>query len=217
MPSESLPSGEVVFRYAGSSMAPFFRPGDLLVVESPMTSRVRRGDCIVFRGDGAEFVVHRVVEDGAVLRTRGDARPGADEGELPAGDVVGRVVWRIRAGCRTRVPGGFSGRLTGAAAGIFMRLRPGNRGKGAAVGRFLRLLARPLAARCRRRLTAVGFRSPEGERRLHLMLGGRPVGIRHEGENGWRIFWPYDLLFRDGDLPPAGDGQEAPNGAGGGG
>jgi hypothetical protein len=93
------------FRARGSSMLPLLRDGDILDVQ-PIgeTPSIRSGEIVLYRSPGRGIVVHRVVgilrqgqED--ILLVKGDAAH-APEPQVPASDVLGRVVSTERSGRR---------------------------------------------------------------------------------------------------------------------
>jgi signal peptidase len=82
------------------SMEPRFEAGDVVVSTRLAAEDVRAGDVVTFHApvDGAPLVTHRVtkvVEGGAhpVIRTKGDANPGADPWSAR---IEEDVVWRQR-------------------------------------------------------------------------------------------------------------------------
>ena len=78
----------------GESMRPLLRPGDRIRFVPCRVEEVRRGDVIIFIPPGQkERVVHRVVSAGpGGIRTKGDANPCRDTGNLRQEDIVGRAV-----------------------------------------------------------------------------------------------------------------------------
>jgi phage repressor protein C with HTH and peptisase S24 domain len=86
----------------GSSMAPFIRDGDLLVVTPARSWTVKQGDVVLYRSLQGRPVVHRLVRrsPGAgfdAWLVRGDAA-GSSAEEVPAFEIIGRV---------TRAGGGY--------------------------------------------------------------------------------------------------------------
>lgn len=94
--------GRVCIRVRGSSMLPWLRPGDVVVVRRGSPDMVRCGDVVLFvRGN--HLFVHRLVEkrgcqDAAYL-AKGDAHPTPD-GFLAEKELLGRVVRIYRGGRR---------------------------------------------------------------------------------------------------------------------
>ena len=93
-------TGAVRLRVFGSSMRPWLRPGDLLLIcrENPL--RVRPGQIVLFRRAGGLFV-HRVIRKSwqrgqPVLVTKGDAFREEDP-PLSSCEFLGRVARVIRA------------------------------------------------------------------------------------------------------------------------
>jgi signal peptidase len=88
------------------SMAPFFQPGDMIVVKPCKPERVRVGDDITYRIRGFEqdvLVTHRVAkilaafdgEPGLWFLTRGLNNAGPDDGPVEAAQLVGKVALRL--------------------------------------------------------------------------------------------------------------------------
>ena len=96
-------------------MLPTLQPGDEVVVDLEVRT-VRCGDLITVR-NGEALIVHRVIEGGPPLVTRGDNSPRADE-PIEVSRLLGRVVEIRREGrcigrdrvCR-RLANGLLGRL----------------------------------------------------------------------------------------------------------
>ena len=105
---ELLEEGHAVrFRAGGSSMWPFIRDGDVLIVEPLEGGAVRVGDVVLYRTAAGRVMAHRVVirttDDGDVaLLIRGDGSEGAGDTVVP-GDVLGRVTWMERGGGAIRL------------------------------------------------------------------------------------------------------------------
>lgn len=80
---EAIKSGHSVQTVAsGTSMFPYLRKGDILIVEPASMATIKRGDVVVFEV-GEKWIAHRVTHihsmDGAIqLTTRGDARISSD-------------------------------------------------------------------------------------------------------------------------------------------
>ncbi|MEO5885941.1 MAG: signal peptidase I [Candidatus Limnocylindrales bacterium] len=76
------------------SMSPAMHQGDLLIdMPTSATSTYRVGDIVTFRPTPGYIVTHRIVAIGADgISTKGDANTAADLGQIPAANIVGRVV-----------------------------------------------------------------------------------------------------------------------------
>lgn len=88
-----LRKGSIIsFRAQGSSMSPFIRDSETVIIEPP-TGRLRIGDVILFAGGTQQqFKLHRIVKKTAEgYVTRGDAACIHD-GPVSDGAVLGRVV-----------------------------------------------------------------------------------------------------------------------------
>lgn len=79
----------------GRSMEPTLPFASLIIIDrTPET--LERGDIVTFRADNDVLVTHRVtevLEDGAFLRTHGDANPNPDPRPIATAQVVGEVAW----------------------------------------------------------------------------------------------------------------------------
>lgn len=187
----------------GNSMRPFFRPGDLIVFVPCRVEEVRKGDVIIFIPPGQkERVVHRVVSKGFEgIRTKGDANPCRDAGELRQEDIVGRAVSVERNRMVLPVASGLAGHMLAA----FIRalrmsdhlashvLNPCYRGI-ARSGLFRALL--PPALRPR----VVTFER-DGAREMQLVLGRRIIGRRPAGTDAWTIHRPFRIFVDEQALP----------------
>jgi signal peptidase len=95
-------TGHTLAGVRSESMAPGIPRGALVVVEPVAPSAIAVGDVISYRDERRDerVVTHRVIEvversNGLFLRTQGDANMHPDLGHVAAGDVVGRVRFRI--------------------------------------------------------------------------------------------------------------------------
>lgn len=82
------------------SMSPEIRAGDVVIVDDVQVDSIETGDVITYeRPGGSQLVTHRVIEvrdDGALLfRTKGDANEDPDPTPVPAGNVVGVVLFHV--------------------------------------------------------------------------------------------------------------------------
>ncbi|MCP4656076.1 MAG: hypothetical protein GY856_11740 [bacterium] len=97
---EGLP---VELRVTGSSMSPFVRSGDVIVLSPRPAAAIRLGDVVAFLRGEKRLVVHRVVSRrGEGFLTRGDASPRAD-GRVADGEILGAVDRVTRKGVRVRL------------------------------------------------------------------------------------------------------------------
>jgi len=92
-------SGRLWLRVRGTSMLPWLRPGDTVVVHPGGTSELGRGDLVVFARRGI-LVTHRVIQtrdkpEGMQLVTKGDACQDADD-PIQKDELLGRVVRILR-------------------------------------------------------------------------------------------------------------------------
>ena len=98
---------------AGDSMLPTLDLGDLVLIENPMPSELKRGDVIAFYPPveaGNDVIIHRIVSitygpDGRpVIQTRGDNVPQEDPFTLSRDDIKGRVIAKVpRVGLVTSI------------------------------------------------------------------------------------------------------------------
>ena len=110
------------------SMAPLFRPGDLVLVDD-QRSKIGPGTIIAFHSSPGEVVLHRVIGNGpdGSYRTRGDANQSPDSGLVQPSDVIGSGRVLVPLGGLPRVWGlgwvfAITGLLVGAA--LAWRRRP---------------------------------------------------------------------------------------------
>jgi signal peptidase I len=91
----------VRFRAIGESMQPTIEDGELIAVEPVSPSVIRRGDILLYRGDGG-VRIHRVIgisrsERNHSFRLCGDASVSSDT-PIEATQILGRVVAVERRG-----------------------------------------------------------------------------------------------------------------------
>jgi hypothetical protein len=108
--------GEAWVREASTSMAPFLRPGDHLLLRPAAAPELSRGMVVAYRRWN-RVVVHRLVgRDGQGLVVKGDDTEATER--ISAGDVLARVVAVRRPSGRTirldRFPWPALGRLFAA-------------------------------------------------------------------------------------------------------
>jgi signal peptidase I len=198
---EKRPDGDLFCR--GESMRPLFRPGDRIHFAACRIEEVRQGDVIIFTSPGqVERIIHRVVSTGPDgIRTKGDANPCRDTGNLRQEDIIGRAVSVERGGRAIPVAGGIAGRLLAVLIRAFRKsdhlashvLNPCYRGL-ARSGLFRALL--PPALRPR----VITFER-DGAREMQLVLGRRIIGRRPAGAGSWTIRRPFRIFVDEKALP----------------
>jgi hypothetical protein len=103
------------FRATGTSMAPSIRSGDILTVDPVDARALRPGDVALYRSEQG-LRVHRLTgRAGARLRFQGDA-PGCLVEEVPAVEVLGRLVFVEREGRQVRLDRGMEGAMRWSVA-----------------------------------------------------------------------------------------------------
>ena len=131
----------VEIRATGSSMSPFIRPGDVVVLDPLGRLAPRTGEVVGFLRGPSRLAIHRVVaKQAGVLVMRGDGA-SVDDGPVLPGDIVGRVRSVHRHGDAVRSGLGPEGRLIALlsrtnllsplvhAARTFLRITRGDRGR----------------------------------------------------------------------------------------
>ena len=196
---------EKLFRYHGLSMWPCFQERDLLEIEPVEMAMIRVGDCLVFRGEEDQQVVHRVLGKGIVLTTRGDAFKQADEHTVSEHSVIGRVVYRHRMGRRTSVANGLIGHAAGRIFHFAGRIDPQRCTRGGHIGISI----------CRLSLT--GLRPLWQRGKVHSLqrigevpvtvwkLGSLTVGSQAHSSKEWTVLWPWRIVVR---LPLGDEGEK---------
>lgn len=202
-PHSARQESEGVFIYHGGSMAPVFRPGQVLYVR-PSARDLAAGDVVVFSNPArpGKHTVHRVVRiTPAGVVTRGDANLRDDPRLVPWEALVGRVE-QVDDGRRPR------------------RVAGGRRGLWAARGRWAwrwadhslrRLFYRPYAAlrawtgsqRLLARLLAphlksIRLQSPDGPL-VKTLFRGRVVARWQPALGRFECRKPFDLAIRPPD------------------
>jgi len=98
---EAVLEKNVPFRFTarGSSMTPFIRDGDVLII-SPVSLRLRRGDVVPFINPSSnQLMVHRILDvsrEGCLIKGDNNSVP---DGRIPASRIIGHVV-RVEQGGR---------------------------------------------------------------------------------------------------------------------
>ena len=102
-----------IMYYAGPSMTPALKSGDMLFIAPQRKGRVNMGDVVVFASPlKGEKVVHRVASISLRgIRTKGDNNGNVDPWVLQPAEILGRVVCVKSRGKLIKVRGGFAGRL----------------------------------------------------------------------------------------------------------
>lgn len=82
------------------SMEPALKVGSIVVVQPLAAEEVQPGDIITYRGaSGSSLTTHRVdhldTADGLFFYTKGDANSVLDPAPVPAGRLVGRVIFTL--------------------------------------------------------------------------------------------------------------------------
>ena len=130
--AQSLTIAGIPFRFVamGQSMYPTILNGEMLHVEPIGRQRLKSGDILLFRSNGA-FKAHRVVrvEDDRFV-TRGDASPQED-GVIDSAQILG---WVVAKECRKT---GRIVSLTGLIARLDFRLRRVRSRVGLMIRRFV--------------------------------------------------------------------------------
>lgn len=87
--------GRLRLTATGSSMEPFIRSGDVVVIEAlPPHAAVRRGEVVLYRDGRGAPVIHRIVGSGAggLLVAADHAAAGGRLAVVPRADLLGRAV-----------------------------------------------------------------------------------------------------------------------------
>lgn len=188
------------FIYRGPSMAPTFRPGQLLFVRS-QTRAINPGDVIVFHGhdDRSSRVVHRVISvspDGLI--TRGDNNLRDDPTPIGFDRVVGRVERANLRGQFRPVVGGWRGLWLARTLRAKLQIRTILRGGFREPYRWLR------ASRLVRYLWKPSFSkvwlAGEDGPWVKFVHRGRTVARWWPKRNQFECRKPYDLVLRREDF-----------------
>jgi len=193
--------------YAGNSMAPILKTGDVLKIVAHQDREIRVGDLAAFRSPRCgTLIVHRVVSaDHQGVRTKGDNNLAIDDWVLQPNEIVGRVVSLERNKKRIRILGGFRGQMHAFALGAAKRIDlafsstfgPAYRWLGK-TGIFRNLFSRWMSIR-------VSCFNRRGGMELQLRLGQRVIGRRLPGQDRWHIRRPFRLFVDESALPKGED------------
>lgn len=120
--------GAFLFKAHGSSMTPFIRNGDILVIEPVEDNSLHLGDILFYRSMGRQLVAHRLMEkqvrnDSTILTMHGDAIPDSGE-QIRHEQVIGRVasVQRRKKVYRLDPNGRWAPRFSGYTQRFIFRL-----------------------------------------------------------------------------------------------
>jgi len=194
----------VRFIYTGGSMAPLFRPGQMLYVK-PEVQDLRPGDVIVYddpsRGGRVEHRIIAAAPGGWI--TRGDHNLRRDEHPVISGVVIGRVDAVECAGRLRKVAGGRRGLARARALRLALQLRRGLRCLLAPPWRLLS--SSPFVRRFLRRLFTPRFEyitlptvrglEIKALHRGHVVAGWKPAQQRFYCRK------PWDLWLQESDFP----------------
>ena len=183
-----------LFRYHGRSMWPCFQEGDLLEISPVAIDVIRSGDCVAFRVNNEQTVVHRVVAVQGALITRGDALPTVDNEKIRQEDVLGKVVCIHRLGRPIRVWGGIIGRVAGFFYRYAGRIDPNRSSRGGRIARTIRasstIIFRMLSYACVARTMKL-----TGEQKIIVWeLQGRIIGRQDSHKSECLITWPWSVF-----------------------
>lgn len=189
--------------YAGPSMNPALRSGDVLRVIPYGNDKIRVGDVIFFHSpDRRRCVIHRVVSVNSLgVRTRGDNNFSTDDWILTPADITGHVVSAQRDNRCLRIYGGVGGQTIAYVLRLiltirkilFFMLRPS----------YLCLARSGIFRRClpiRLKTRVIRYKRHSGTE-LQLLLGNHIIGNRSPGWSQWKIRAPFRLFIDDSSLP----------------
>jgi signal peptidase I len=196
-----------VINYAGSSMFPALKAGDVLRVVSYKDRDIRVGDVVVFYSPyGRTPIVHRVVsvsKEG--VRTKGDNKLAIDDFILQPSKIIGRVFSIKRGRKNVTIFGGISGRIYAMVLqagkhidiGLSFILGPVYRWF-VITGIFRKLFSRWIQTR------VLCFKCGDGTE-MQLLMGRWVIGRRFPGTGRWHIQRPFRLFVDELSLPGAQD------------
>lgn len=92
--------GIYMFNIVSESMQPELDVNDVVVVQKCDVSQLRKGDIITFKQDG-KIISHRILnitkEKGTIrFETKGDNNQIPDSGKIEAGQIYGKVLFKIK-------------------------------------------------------------------------------------------------------------------------
>lgn len=80
-------SGEAVIRTLGTSMEPLLHEKESTVLVRKKTAPCQKNDVVLFIRPSGQYVLHRVIRPGSVLKVQGDHQPFGEE--IPEESVIG--------------------------------------------------------------------------------------------------------------------------------
>lgn len=185
-----------VFRYHGLSMCPCFQEGDLLEIEPVDRAKIKVGDCLVFWGENGQQVVHRVVEKGEKLKTRGDAFKQVDESVVLPQQMIGRVTCRHRMGRKTPVSNGLLGHFKGRLFHFAGRIDPQRLSRGGRLARSIQTLSlfvfKPFWKKGKIHTLQRNGKAPV----VVWKLGSLTIGCQDPTTRHWTVSWPWRIIVK---------------------
>lgn len=78
---------------SSGSMAPWLRPGDIVLAQPASQADLEEGDIVVFRNATGQRITHRLVarQAGGDWSTKGDANPTVDAATVDSADITGVI------------------------------------------------------------------------------------------------------------------------------
>jgi signal peptidase I len=193
----------LTFIYTGTSMYPFFRPGDRLYLKPYSNRKLRRGDIVVFKSSRNEDIIaHRVIYSTRHgIRTRGDNNKSFDPEITPFDHIIGVVEYFQRGKVHCKAKAGLIGYFLSAVWKGFLILdsfitiffRPIYRNRVCA-GIFKNWLPKKWQPR------VVGF-NRDGNLEFQLHMGRYLIGKLQPGKSDWHIRRPFRIFIDEKELP----------------
>lgn len=191
--------------YAGPSMHPTLKSGDLLKASAYDSTLPQVGDVIIFTAPGINSpVVHRIIHcKNGKYRTRGDNCSHIDPWQIEKEMIIGKITRTLRGRRIHNVQEGVSGKFHGFWYRTRNHLLPilsSHLHKAAANLQILKLHEKIITEKVH--LRAIRFEC-NGAPTHRLMYGSKYIGCYDNTASKWQLRLPYRLMLKQSSLPKA--------------
>ena len=189
--------------YAGPSMHPTLKSGDLLKIVEYENNTPRIGDVILFVAPELNNpVVHRIISNkNGMFKTRGDNCSHIDPWEIVQKVIIGKITGAVRGKININIKGGLSGRTNAFWCRTYNLLTPK---LSIGINKTFKILHAhtlfPTINFPKKRLHTIRFVT-NGTQSHRLMLDAKYIGHYDRDTSSWRIIFPYRFLLKKASLP----------------
>lgn len=183
--------------YAGTSMAPALKAGDVIKVTPYSNRKIRCGDVIVFFvREREKNIIHRVVSiDKQGIKTKGDNSKFIDTWVLSHDNIIGQAIAAQRGNKYILLYGGLRGRWLAIQTRLFCLFKLRIFSLFSPIYHWLAQsdIFKQLLS-LQEKIKVISFKRPKGDE-LQLLFGHRVIGRYLPQEKNWRIKRPLRLFI----------------------